>query len=257
MGPHGCLCATSVYRCNKNMDDFHQEVRVFKLLQDRLEPRLLRFFPGFYASDERRKPFPFVALEYCGPSALQVLRRVGAFDQDSLRSFALQLRAALQALHGLGVLHLDVKPGNILWAAETFQLKLTDFGMSELEGVQPASLRFSEYVTEPYRPPELWGASHKEICHHLHPSVDIWSYGCVLFECVTGRWLMRPCRQASSCSGAVRAWCGSWKLLSSKSVKASQLPEPAKSMCLRLSQAHSWQVAIRKCLNPNPLHRQL
>lgn len=257
IGSNGCFAATKVYKCNKGMADFQQEVLVFKLLEEKLEPHCKRFFPSFYTSDDRRKPFPFVVLEYGGPSALQVLRRFGPFDENSMRCFALQLKAALQALHRLGVLHLDLKPGNILWSTETFQLKLTDFGMSELEGVEAAKLRFSEYVTEPYRPPELWEASRQEICHHLCPSIDVWSYGCVLFECATGRWLMRPCREAPSCHATVRAWCSSWKLLSSKSVKASKLIEPAKSMCLRLSQANCWQAVIRKCLNPNPLLRQL
>lgn len=257
IGPQGCFGATKVYKCNKGMADFQQEVHVFKLLEEKLEPHCRRFFPSYYTSDDRRKPFPFVVLEYGGPSALQVLRRFGPFDENSLKCFALQLKAALQALHRLCVLHLDLKPGNILWSPETFQLKLTDFGMSELEGVEAAMLRFSEYVTEPYRPPELWEASRQEISRHLRPSIDVWSYGCVLYECATGRWLMRPCPEAPSCRGAVRAWCSSWKLLSSKSVKVSKLPEPAKSICLRLSQANCWQVAIRNCLNPNPLLRQL
>eukprot|EP00438_Fugacium_kawagutii_P000050 Skav202751 [mRNA] locus=scaffold3516:32283:33260:+ [translate_table: standard] len=257
IGPNGCFAATKVFKCNKGMADFEQEVRVFQLLQQKLDPSCRRFFPAYYTSDDRRKPFPFLVLEYGGPSALQVLRRLGPLDGISLKCFALQLKAALQALHGLGVLHLDVKPGNILWTPETFQLKLTDFGMSEMQGVQLSSLRFSEYVSEPYRPPELWEASRKEICHHLRQAVDIWSYGCVLFECATGRWLMRPCPEAPSCRGAVRAWCSSWKLLSSKSLKASKLPEPAKSLCLRLSQANCWQVAIRNCLNPDPHLRDM
>ena len=260
MGPHGSMCAVKVYKCSKSMVDFKQELLVLNLIRDRLEPVKQLLFPVFLKADESKKPFPFVALEFGGPSLLQVLQESGALDEQSMLCLSSQVKAALQALHGLGVLHLDVKPANILWSTQTFRMKLADFGMSEMmESVQAAQLRYSEYVTALYRPPELWHASRKEICKHLKPSVDIWSYGCVLFECVTGRCLMRPCpaAQAGDASSMVRLWCSSWRILSSSRHCSSKLGA-AQSLYLRLSKAGSWVFTILTALalNPEPSSRK-
>ena len=258
IGPHGKMCAVKVYKCSKSMVDFKQELLVLKLISNSLEPVKQLLFPVFLKAEESKKPFPFVALDFGGPSLLQVLRESGAFDEQSMLCVSSQLKAALQALHSLGVVHLDVKPANILWATQTFTMKLTDFGMSEvMESVQAAHLRYSEYVTALYRPPELWHASRKELRKHLKPSVDIWSYGCVLFECATGRCLMRPCvaAQAMDAASMVRLWCASWKLLSS-SRRCSSTRGAATALYLRLSEAKSWAITVLTALNPEPSSRK-
>ena len=48
-----------------------------------------------------------------------------------MQRLATQLRSALQALHSIRILHLDLKPANILWVQETSCMKLADFGMPE------------------------------------------------------------------------------------------------------------------------------
>ena len=54
---------------------------------------------------------------------------------------------------GLPVVHLDAKPGNVLINPGIRQVGLLDFGMVEQIGVR--NLRFDQYVTAPYRAPEL------------------------------------------------------------------------------------------------------
>jgi serine/threonine protein kinase len=49
--------------------------------------------------------------------------------------------------------------------------------------------RFQTYVTQPYRPPELWNCSGP-IAKFLAVGVDLWSFGCVVFEVATGFSLM-------------------------------------------------------------------
>ena len=177
----------------------------------------------------------------------------GAFTGRTMHCLATQLRAAVQALHSIRILHLDLKPANILWVQETSCMKLADFGMCEMMGVEAASLRFDEYVSFPYRPPELWNASSKDICKNLSPCVDIWSFGCVLFECATGSCLMAPLPPARSCNNTVNAWCRSWHSL----CQAQTMMEPAaRRLQARLLRSGPWREHILQCLNPSPTSRR-
>ena len=170
-----------------------------------------------------------------------------------MQCLAKQLRAALQALHSISVIHLDLKPANILWVQETSSMKLIDFGMCEMMGVEAASLRFDEYVSAAYRPPELWNAFPRDICKHMSPCIDIWSFGCVLFECATASPLMAPLPPARSCSHAVDAWCRSWDSLR----QARPLTEPAaRRLQCRLLRSGPWREHILQCVNPCPASRR-
>ena len=158
-----------------------------------------------------------MVLEYAGPS-LGALLKQGPMPQAAVLPAALQLQGALRAIHGLGVLHLDLKPANILWSSDLGQLKLADFGMSERTGSKLEDLRYGEYVTAPYRPPELWDAEASGLAEMIKPAVDFWSFGCVLYEMVTARMLMAPARSKKfgTVKAAVRAWCVCWELLHGK-----------------------------------------
>ena len=46
-------------------------------------------------------------------------------------------------------------------------MKLADLGMSEMMGIEAASIRFDAYFSAPYRPLELWNTSSGDICKHL------------------------------------------------------------------------------------------
>ena len=104
-----------------------------------------------------------------------------------------QLFEALSYLHGVGVMHRDVKPANVLLFREAnsrgssagWMLKLCDFGLARLIEVPLRPLELEgPVVTLSYRAVELLlGApSHG-------PPVDLWSVGCILAECLTLRVL--------------------------------------------------------------------
>ena len=100
-----------------------------------------------------------------------------------LYSVSVQLARGIRHLHALGMLHLDIKPGNLLWDYSNRLLYIADFGMAR--DISPVAEDY-ETVTEPYRPIELFpGLSYHQ--PQLTPAVDYWSYGCTLFEAATGR----------------------------------------------------------------------
>jgi len=86
-----------------------------------------------------------------------------------------QLCSAVGYLHRQGVLHLDVKPGNIV-CPETGQIKLIDLSLARPPGRVRAGLG-----TRGYRPPE------QEEGGVVSPAADVWAIGAVLFEAAAGR----------------------------------------------------------------------
>jgi len=91
-----------------------------------------------------------------------------------------QLCSAVGYLHRQGVLHLDVKPGNIV-CPETGQIKLIDLSLARPPGHVRAGLG-----TRGYRPPE------QEEGGEVTAAADVWAIGAVLFEAAAGRPYSEP-----------------------------------------------------------------
>ncbi|CAK9084963.1 Ribosomal protein S6 kinase alpha-2 (S6K-alpha-2) (90 kDa ribosomal protein S6 kinase 2) (p90-RSK 2) (p90RSK2) (MAP kinase-activated protein kinase 1c) (MAPK-activated protein kinase 1c) (MAPKAP kinase 1c) (MAPKAPK-1c) (Ribosomal S6 kinase 3) (RSK-3) (pp90RSK3), partial [Durusdinium trenchii] len=240
-GSYGCVmlchhldgrkCAVKVFKGKSAIRDMQWEASLMKLCVQAPEAH---WFPSLWEASVHSKPFPSLALELWGCSLLALLQQQsGGFEEATVKSIALQLRAALQQLHCLCILHLDVKPGNILWLSEASHLKLTDLGMSERlashDGTDEIQPRYIEYVSAHYRPPELWNASIDDLRRHLQPAVDLWSYGIVVYECESGTHLMAPLKPKGSCKQTIQAWCSCWKWLSSTSASLSQLSQQSKA----------------------------
>lgn len=110
------------------------------------------------------------------------------------RAIMYQLLCGAKALHDNGVLHRDLKPGNIL-ISKNCEVTITDFGLSRQipktgqkmptgETADGKAAMMTEYViTRWYRPPELMLSPHG----NYTPSIDMWSIGCILGELITRR----------------------------------------------------------------------
>ena len=95
-----------------------------------------------------------------------------------------RLAAALSALHARGIVHRDIKPGNLfLPAGDPAHAKLLDFGTARER--MPAHPLTSEGLivgTPYYMAPEQVREGGT-----IGPAADVWAVGCVLYECLTGR----------------------------------------------------------------------
>lgn len=104
--------------------------------------------------------------------------------------------SALAHLNRNGWLHLDVKPGNILFDVDARRCQLIDFSLAErfpVTSEQAAGLA-STYMTPGYRPPEIQAVNPaKHLQHVLRPAVDVWSLGAVLYEAEAGSPLAPDC----------------------------------------------------------------
>jgi tRNA A-37 threonylcarbamoyl transferase component Bud32 len=91
-----------------------------------------------------------------------------------------QLLSALECAHAAGVLHRDVKPGNVLVAADN-AVKLTDFGIATYPGDPALTQAGMVFGTPGYTAPErVRGES-------ATPASDLWSLGATLYTAVEGR----------------------------------------------------------------------
>ena len=223
------------------------------------------WFPRMLEAHEDGLPCPYVVLTHCGKSLGHWLKEAGCFQAPAVRQIATQLKAGLQTLHTKAhILHLDIKPQNILWCKEISLLKLCDFGMVEpvLRRVGQAStaLRFTVYVTAGYRPPELWSKPTEDLDglrEALTPAVDWWSYGCVVYEVGSGLPLFQPRNRNSESDlrACVFSWRAHWSKLQQfrgRDVRSTQL----RQWHARLLICSSWAKSlILQACHPVPSHR--
>lgn len=185
----------------------------------------------------------------------------GAMNQDDVSAVARQLVHALVFLEECRVAHLDLKPANILWNPCTKHLYVIDFGMSEVWPVPPArKLRYTEYVTVLYRPPELWTTIVAERWKVLGPKVDIWALGCVIYEAASAECLFAPTRTSSvqalqaELGKSVQDWCEVYQSLIAVELRIdSDCPFTERLAKLMAP----WRSLILQCCHPTPATRCL
>lgn len=124
----------------------------------------------------------FIAMRYVEGTDLRALLTSQArLEPAKTIELVCQLGAALDAAHARGLVHRDVKPGNVL-LAEHDHVYLTDFGVTKHMNSMTEITRAGELIgTTDYCPPEQIRGEP------LDARADVYSLGCLLFECLTGR----------------------------------------------------------------------
>jgi eukaryotic-like serine/threonine-protein kinase len=125
----------------------------------------------------------FIIMEYVdGPSLSQVIRRDGPLHPRRAAELAGEVAAALGSAHARGVVHRDIKPGNVLLSSQG-QAKVTDFGIARALSSPDEDLTQAGSVmgTATYFSPEQAQGLP------VDPRSDLYSLGVVLYEMVTGR----------------------------------------------------------------------
>ena len=121
----------------------------------------------------------FLTMEYIeGEDLGGLLRRIGRLPGDKAISLAQQLCAGLQAAHEEGLLHLDLKPGNLM-IDQRGDLRVTDFGLARMTRDAEAEKRRSG--TPAYMAPEQ--LLHGEASERS----DLYAVGLILYEMFTGK----------------------------------------------------------------------
>ena len=145
---------------------------------------------GLVESGGRR----YLALEFVdGESLLERLRR-GALPVDEALEVCAQVAAALAAAHDAGIVHRDLKPGNVMLRADGV-VKVLDFGLARgpAPGGSGADVTQSPTLTSPATLPGVilgtaaYMSPEQAKGRAVDRRADVWAWGCVLYECLSGR----------------------------------------------------------------------
>jgi serine/threonine protein kinase len=164
-----CSCVAKLPRPDRRGEERVRAalVREGELLAALAHPHLVR---GYEVA-----PGPVVLIETLGGQTLDHLidTRPDGLDPDEVAWLGLHLASALHYLHGRALLHLDVKPGNVV--AEDGRAKLLDLSLARPAGIHPPGLGTWCHCA----PEQARGGC-------VGPAADVWGLGTVLYEAATG-----------------------------------------------------------------------
>ena len=131
---------------------------------------------------------PYLVMEYLeGDDLDHRLRRVGRMPIEAVVHVVRQVASALNAAHDQGVVHRDLKPGNVFLVqipGEPDFVKILDFGISKMKAARTQLTSASAVMGTPnYMAPEQATGMLEEIDHRT----DQWALACIAWEMLLGR----------------------------------------------------------------------
>ncbi len=115
-----------------------------------------------------------------GEALSTMIEREHTLPVDKVLDIVAQTANALQAAHAVGLVHRDIKPGNLLITPDG-RVKITDFGIARIADQVPLTATGQVMGTVQYLSPEQASG------HPASPSTDIYSLGIVAYECLAGK----------------------------------------------------------------------
>jgi hypothetical protein len=123
---------------------------------------------------------PWIVMELVrGPSLGDLIKSDGALGVSRAANIGEQMAAGLAEAHGCGIVHRDIKPGNVLIAGND-RAVLTDFGIAHLDGSTHLTSTGLLIGSPSYLAPEV---AHG---HSATPASDLWALGITLYQAVEG-----------------------------------------------------------------------
>ena len=122
---------------------------------------------------------PYLVMELVTGASLEAVLEDGPLDATRTMDIVAQAAAGLQTAHAAGMIHRDVKPGNLL-LNQSGTVKITDFGLAHTIGSASVTASGELVGTPGYLAPE------RAVGQGAGPASDLYSLGIVAYECLTG-----------------------------------------------------------------------
>ncbi len=156
----------------RSRDRFDRERRAMAVLSD--HPHIVPIFRSGFMSNGQ----PYLIMEHVSGGSMADRLASGPVPWQQVARLGVELAGALETAHRSGVLHRDVKPGNILLSA-LGSAKLADFGIARLHGA-PETRSASVTASVAHAPPEVVAGQRPD------QRSDTYSLSSTLFELLTG-----------------------------------------------------------------------
>jgi hypothetical protein len=190
----------------------------------------------FVTFDAGARPKPILVMELVEGPSLERMLEMGDLSLGRARDLLLGVGAGIDAMHQVGVGHLDVKPSNIIvcnadavtGVGQPPKPVLVDFGLAGRH-LRPGC------GTANYGAPEIWGAGDTS---QALPA-DVYAFGCLIFEAYTGRTLFDGNGEAA---------------MITQHITHDGDPEAVRALLDR-SETRELGALIARCLRGNPDHR--
>ncbi|CAG7917058.1 unnamed protein product [Penicillium olsonii] len=164
---------------DESIKDFIHETKVMKQVKDSGAKNINELIEAISMHSQL-----WLVCEYCPGGSVRTLMRAtnDKLDEKFIIPIARELAIGLRAIHEAGVIHRDIKAANIL-VHEEGRLEICDFGVAGI--LQSQRDKRSTWIGTPHwMPPEMFATRGE--AHRYGSEVDVWAYGCTLFEFATG-----------------------------------------------------------------------
>ena len=237
---------------------FRQEVRLARRIT---HPNVCRTFDldrdTLTTPEGPPRTLVFLTMEFLAGETLAArLKRSGRLTPEEILAIARQIAAALDAAHAIGVVHRDIKPGNIMLvpagenSRQPARVVITDFGLARIDPVfsqdENSITQHSSHSAHPigtlaYMAPEQMDG------RPISAATDIYAFGLLLFEMATGQ---RAFPSSNLLSGIAQRLSGPPPSPTSLQPSLPKSFEQAIQGCLRLKPEDRFQSAqaVMDCL---------
>lgn len=156
------------------------EFRTRFLREAQAARRVARFCTAEVLDVDTDRTEPYLVTEFIdGPTLTERVRRAGPLPAAELERVGVAVAGALSAIHGAGLIHRDLKPGNILLSSSG--ARVIDFGIARALEATTTLTQRGVLGTPAYMAPE------QALGEPLTPAADVYAWGAVMLYAATGR----------------------------------------------------------------------
>ena len=164
----------------KKILEYEDKIRVereIKILKSLRHPNIVQLYSVLQTKDNL-----YIIMEYAkGIELFEYIGKKKKIDEQTACHIYQQIISGLEYLHKNNIVHRDIKPENLIIEKKTKNLKIVDFGLSNIFNTEKSKLLSSSCGSPSYAAPEmLQGKKYKP------QPVDIWSSGIVLYAMICG-----------------------------------------------------------------------